>query len=169
MGGGVTITYADINSLYPYAYLKEMPCGGGRWRAPEWCQAATRAEAAAGGEPSPSLRAFFWFVECTLRVPRDVEVPVLGEHKETASSKKLVFDNTDKQRYVLFSEQLHYAMARGVEVVEVHRALAFDRSPVLASYCRLWREQKELQDEYKSAGDPRYNEAMRAITKLLLN
>ena len=65
--------------------------------------------------------------------------------------------------------ELRFALARGYKLKRVHRALQFERSPVLATYCTLWREQKELQDRHKAAKDPRYNASMREITKLLLN
>ena len=145
--------------------LKDMPMGPGEWEAAAWCAACTEG----GALPDD----WFGILEVDLDVPQGVSIPILGEKKETRSGEKLIFDNTYKRHYVLFSEQLRFALERGVTLRRVHRALRFERYPLFEPYVRVWQRVKEQQAAYKASKDPvekaKYNEALYCAVKLLLN
>ena len=112
---------------------------------------------------------WFGFVTCDLEVPKDVTIPVLGQHKATRTGRKLIFDNCDKEGYVIFSEQLRFAMARCVKIKRVTAGLRFERSPIFAKYVNLWQSVKEEQAALKKAKSPDYNETLYYVAKLFLN
>ena len=156
---GEFIKYADVNSEYPYLMKGDLPSGHGCW-LPQESLTVARYMADPG--------AYYGVLQVDLDVPRDAEYPVLGEKKKPpgGTTEKLMFDNTNKRRYTLFSEHLRYALEQGCVLRKVHRALHFQRSPWLREYVLLWERVKRGEDDKPKA---QRNLALRQAAKLLMN
>jgi len=110
---------------------------------------------------------FYGFLEVDV-VPAASELfPVLGESKRVGdgAADKLIFDNTPKRKYVIFSEQLVFAMQRGVVLKKVRACLRFEKNAWMKRCVEMWERVKVLEDE-KGAGK---NGAVREAAKLLMN
>lgn len=167
--GDEEIKYLDVNSLYPYIMKLPLPYGQGRWLPQEQLKVNKFVK---------NPKEFYGFMEVDVVPPRDEYIPVLGEKKPAPRHKKrkrgqesknntskLIFDNEPKKRYVVFSEQLVFAMNRGVKLKKIHRVLKFERNAWMRRYVQLWEKVKVAED---NKGKEK-NGAIRAATKLLMN
>lgn len=136
-----SIVYLDVNSLYPFAMMKTMPEGKGKWL----------------DSLKVDINSFFGFIDVTVEAPSDIHIPILPyRHKGSLYFPKGVF------RGVHFSEELKYAIDNGYIIKEIHAGLEFSKKEdVFKEYVETFYKKK--QEEAITKGGLYY------IIKLLLN
>jgi hypothetical protein len=130
----------DINSLYPYCMLKDLPVSTPK-----------------PYDVSKGLENFFGFAYCEVTAPSDLKIPVLPLKAMINGSEKLIFP-TGTFRSTYFSEELKYAKELGYSI-KLIRAYSFNRSNDLFTEFVHNFYDKKLNG----------NGAIKAISKLMLN
>lgn len=138
------LNVGDINSMYPWAMLGEVP-----------------AELVAVKEGPIDLEkhASHWlgFVDADIDVPRGTYLPPLPYR----SKDKLIFP-TGLLSGVWTSEEILNATRRGCTVRGVRKSVWFRGKPLFKSFVEHWYA-------YRDKSSPHYSEAMAHVAKLLLN
>lgn len=130
----------DVNSLYPFCMLKDMPVGTPK-----------------PYDVSKGLENLFGFAEAEVACPSNLNIPVLPVKAVINGTEKLVFP-TGTFKGVFFSEELKYAETLGYSI-KLIRGLEFNRSKDLFySYVHNFYNKK-------SNGKG----AIKTISKLFLN
>ena len=145
------ISYLDANNLYGWAMSQYLPTGNFHWvdAAPFQSKAFIAL--------LKDMSETGYVIECTLNVPKDKhdhfsDYPLapesrVGEYSPTIANtmktfginqsvevNKLIPNLYDKKKYVCHYRNLKLYLEQGLELVEVHRVLAFDQSDYLKKY-----------------------------------
>lgn len=146
------ISYLDVNNLYGYALSKPLPYANFEW-----------IEYFDGILDHPDDIGYF--LEVDLEYPLEVhdahnDYPLAPEKKvvdpknyslyqsqlstilgeaglKNIVSEKLLPNLNDKERYVLYSDNLKFYIEKGLILKKVHRVLKFSQKPWLSSYINL--------------------------------
>jgi hypothetical protein len=130
----------DINSLYPYCMMKDIPVGTPR-----------------PYDVSKGLQDFYGFALAECTCPPDLKIPVLPYKANINGSDKLIFP-TGTYRSVYYSEELKYAQSLGYSIKLIH-GYSFERSKDLFhGFVQNFYHKKSTGTGVK-----------KAISKLLLN
>ena len=136
---GEHLKYYDVNSLYPYSMLSEMPAGKPRWKNNLGLK-KTKIE----------LKDMFGFIKAFIICPADMHKPFLP-YKQ--SDGTLIFP-TGRFIGVYFSEELKYAVSIGYKVYPICGYL-FDRmeSPFKDFVNDIYRRRLEAKARGEKALD----------------
>lgn len=118
---GTNLKYYDVNSLYPYAMLNDMPLNF-------------------IGEFSGShfkLDEIFGFVDCIVESPKNIKEPLLIARHEG----KIIHPN-GKWRGVYFSEEIKQIISFGYKV-EINKIYQFSRAKLFVDYVDHFYEKKK--------------------------
>jgi hypothetical protein len=141
---GKDLYYYDVNSLYPTVYSsRPMPVG-----KPTYFE----------GDIIRHIPNAFGFFECLIEAPKDLHIPILQTHVNTASGMRTIAplgNWTD----VLFSEEMKLALSYGYKIT-VLKGYTFEKALVFDKYASDLFEIKQSH----APSDPMY-----LISKLLLN
>lgn len=145
---GTGLRYYDINSSYPASMLEDMPGSV----CTEWD----------GKPPIRFMRDRIGFVECKVWVPpmNIPPLPVRGDG-QLLPKGKLLFP-TGKLRGVWEWSELEQALEMGCEIVEWGHSVWYEKTPMFRQYAL------DLY-AYRDKSNPKYDEGLAAIAKLLLN
>lgn len=113
---GKNLYYYDINSLYPYAMLKDLPGELIRtYHQKDCCNI--------------NLDKFFGFLSVTISCPSSVQIPVLPYRQ---NGRTIYPQGIWTATY--FSEELKYALTLGYQIQEIHLAKEFTKTKYFEEY-----------------------------------
>ena len=116
---GINLKYYDINSLYPYAMLNDMPL--------EYL----------GESNTKDLNEIFGFVECIITCPDNIKVPLLI-HREEGK----VIHPVGTWKGIYFSEELKAVINYGYKV-EILKCYQFTRGNLFTNYVNHFYDKKK--------------------------
>ncbi|KAJ8914863.1 hypothetical protein NQ315_014876 [Exocentrus adspersus] len=127
------LMYFDVNNQYGWAMSQSLPYGGFKWVDPNIDVLSISDESSKG-----------YILEVDLEYPNHLhdvhkDLPFCPEHSAPPRCKnvKLLGTLHNKTRYIIHYRALKQALANGLILTKIHRALEFDQSPWLKSYIDL--------------------------------
>ena len=83
-----------------------------------------------------------YYIEADLDIPHDLhdklsELPLLLSHGEINKKTKLLGTLTEKKKYVIYSENVKFAIRQGIKLSKIHRILKFKQKRYLRRYVIL--------------------------------
>lgn len=147
---GRGLFYFDINSSYPAAMLELMPGGNATW----W----------KGKPPARFQKNRIGFVEASVHVPENMHIPPLpikGKKEFGVPEGKLIFPTGNLLGTWEWTE-LQMALELGCTIKEWHRSVWYEPVP-------LFREFVLDLYQYRDKSNPKYDEALAAVVKIMLN
>ena len=121
------ITYLDANNLYGWAMSKSLPTHGFKWMEPNELK---------------NWRNFSCILEVDLEYPRSLhdlhnDYSLASEQMNINKVKKLIPNLGDKEKYVLYYENLEQYESLGLTIKKIHRGIRFEESQWLEKYIAL--------------------------------
>ena len=136
----------DINNQYGLSMCQSLPYGGFEWTDKNIDVMSIAIDSTKGYILEVDLE----YPECLHDLHKDL--PFCPEHKSVNGSKikKLMATLENKYRYVIHYKNLQQALANGLKLIKVHRALSFNQSPWLKPYIDLNTElRKKAKNEFE--------------------
>ena len=158
------------HTQYGKAMSEPLPYGGVRFLSPSEAAPIERQFMNHGGRDLPSDGPIGWFLEVDLRIPESMhsyfsEFPPLPvkrqitndeysphtselahayQLKTASNAVKLITDVGDKLHYKLHYVYLKNVLALGVQLMKVHRVIAFKQKPWLQPFIHHNNEKRKL-------------------------
>ena len=142
--GDAVLNYGDVNSMYPWAMLWDVPCELAFVKT-GYCDVKRLSKKHMG------------FIECTVEIPSDCYLPPLPYR----TKDKLIFP-TGVFSGTWTTEELGLLARCNGRIVEITRSIWFRGRPVFQRFVNHWYRYRN-----KKAKD--YDEAMDMVAKLFLN
>ena len=121
------LQYLDANNLYGWAMSRPLPTKGFKWMAEKELQ---------------DWNNHTCILEVDLEYPKELhdahnEYPLAPERVEVNKVMKLIPNLNEKEKYVLYFENLNLYESLGLVIKKIHRGIRFEESPWLKSYIDL--------------------------------
>ncbi|KAK3910146.1 Peptide methionine sulfoxide reductase MsrA 2, partial [Frankliniella fusca] len=141
--------HLDANNLYGCAMTRALPVGGFRYLTKSEIQELDIMNINDNDDTG-------YLFEVDLIYPSDIhdwhnDFPLAPEHKmielydlpKRASTKKLIPNLYDKERYCVYGSTLKLYLSLGIELEEIHSVMAFDQKPWLAPFINFNTEMRK--------------------------
>ena len=121
------ITYLDANNLYRWAMSKPLPTQDFKWMEPNELK---------------NWEKYSCVLEVDLEYPKGLhdwhnDYPLAPERIKVDKVKKLIPNLGDKEKYVLYYENLKQYESLGLKIKKIHRGIKFEESQWLEKYIAL--------------------------------
>lgn len=128
------IMYYDVNNLYGYAMLQNLPSGDFQWMSGEEIETFDVSKIADDSQKGYMLEVDLEYPEILHDEHKDL--PFCPQHKIPRGSKqkKLLTTLYDKEKYVIHYRYLKQVLDHGLKITKIHKILTFNQSKWLEKY-----------------------------------
>ena len=129
------IQYLDANNLYGWAMSKKLPVNGFRWLDSDKINEINEEFIKNYNENDNKGYIF----EVDVRYPKRLhdlhsDLPFLPERIEINKCKKLIYNLSNKKKYVIHVNSLKQALNHGLKLKKIHRVIEFNQKEWLKPY-----------------------------------